>query len=314
MKTFNKTTLLLILISYFLLSNCSLNKMMVNKLADSLSKEDSTVFSGEDDPGLVKDALPFALKLYESLLEQAPEHTELLLATGKAFCLYAYAFIQLEAEQLPDEEINRRNEMMKRTKKLFLRGRGYVLRALEIRNPGFTNKLNQNKIESALSHTKEKDVPYLVWAGMAWMGAFAVDPFDFELSINKSKAVSMISKALELDESYENGTIHNFFISYYGSLPVDMGGSEKKAREHFKHSVKLSGGLAASPYLNLATSVCVKNQNVREFKELLDKALSIDVDKEPKNRLANILDQKRAQWLLGHIDNYFLLSEGETEQ
>lgn len=308
-----KNVLLLLIIVNFIFNNCSINKMIVNRLADSLASGESTVFTGEDDPQLVEDALPFALKLYESLLEMNPEHTELLLATGKAFCLYAYAFIQFKAQQLPDEEIDKKKEMTFRAKKLFLRGRGYVLRAIEVEHPGFLKKLEQNEMESALSSVEKEDVPYLFWAGMAWMGAFAIDPFDFELSITKSRAVSMISKALELNESFENGAIHNFFISYYGSMPVDMGGSEEKARKHFKRSVELSKGLTASPYVSLATSVCVKNQNVEEYKELLNKTLAIDVDKDLKNRLANILDRKKAQWLLKHIDNYFLLDEGETE-
>ena len=48
--------------------SCSLNKVAVNLVAKTLSSGDSTVFTGEEDPQLVADALPFAMKLYESLL------------------------------------------------------------------------------------------------------------------------------------------------------------------------------------------------------------------------------------------------------
>jgi len=37
---------------------------------------------GEDDPELVRDALPFALKIYESLLAEDPENAPLALSTG----------------------------------------------------------------------------------------------------------------------------------------------------------------------------------------------------------------------------------------
>ncbi len=269
----------------------------------------SVAFTGDDDPELIGDSLPFALKLYEILLIQVPENTGLLLATGKGFAMYAYAFVQLEAEKIPDEEIDRKNEMLQRAKKLYLRGRNYIISALDILHPGFSNIATTGKGVPALSEMEKEDVPYLFWAGMAWMGAFSSDPFDAELSYNKTKAISMITRALELDESFEDGSIHNFFISYYGTMPAGMGGDEKKARQHFKSAVEISKGLSASPYINLATSVCVQKQKVKEFKELLNKVLEIDVEKDPKNKLLNVISQRRARWFLDHIGDYFLIDE-----
>ena len=98
-------------------------------------------------------------------------------------------------------------------------------------------------------------------------------------------------------------------------MPIDMGGSEEKARMHFKRSVELSKGMSTSPYLGLASAVSVKNKNIKEFKELLGNVLDIDVDIVPRMRLANIIDQRKARWMLEHIDNYFLLNEeGEEEE
>ena len=65
-------------------------------------------------------------------------------------------------------------------------------------------------------------------------------------------------------------------------------------------------GNKAGPYISLATSVSVTNQNAAEWKDLLNKALAIDVDKDPANRLANIIYQKRAKWLLAHTSDYFI--------
>jgi len=297
----------LFLLSFLVLfSSCSINKFVVNKLADNLASGNSTVFTGETDPDLVGDALPFALKFYESLLEMTPNNEKLLFATGQAFVLYAYAFLQEKAEMLPEENIEEKNYLKKRAKNLYLRGRSYILKALNVRYENFTNLLRTD-IEKALKLTTKNDVGCLFWAGQAWMAAYSIDPFDFELAMGKSIAIKMILRALQLDDTYEQGMIHNFLISYYGSLPKDMGGSEKKAREHFQKTIELSRGLSASPYLSLATSVCIKNQNVEEFKKLLNKALEVDVNKDPKNRLANILAQRKAKWLLKHIDDYFLI-------
>ena len=49
----------------------SVKQMAINQLGNVLAGG-GTVFSGDDDPELVKAAVPFSLKLMESLLAQAP--------------------------------------------------------------------------------------------------------------------------------------------------------------------------------------------------------------------------------------------------
>jgi predicted anti-sigma-YlaC factor YlaD len=39
---------------------------------------------------------------------------------------------------------------------------------------------------------------------------------------------------------------------------------------------------------------------------MLEKALAIDADADPPNRLANIVAQRRAKWLLNHVHELFL--------
>ena len=55
----------------------------------------------------------------------------------------------------------------------------------------------------------------------------------------------------------------------------------------------------------LAHNVSVETQNLAEFERLLNDALAIDVDKEPSNRLLNVIAQKRARLLLEHADDLF---------
>ena len=54
-------------------SGCSIKKIAVNSLGNALSNGSST-FAKDDDPELVGDAIPFALKTMESLLEISPRH------------------------------------------------------------------------------------------------------------------------------------------------------------------------------------------------------------------------------------------------
>jgi predicted anti-sigma-YlaC factor YlaD len=289
------------------LASCSLNKLAVNMVAKTLSSGDSTVFTGEEDPQLVADALPFAMKLYESLLEQTPENEDLLLTTGSIFTMYANAFIQTPASMLPESEYEQQQQMLARAKKMYLRSRGYLLRALELRYPGFGEDLRGNNLEQALAAMVVEDVPLLFWTSASWLGAFSTDTFDMELLLNLSKPIAVLNRALELDESWSQGMIHDTLISIYGSLPEAMGGSQEKARYHFEKAIEYSGGLSPSPYVALASTVSVANQDVEEFRQLLAQALAIDPADNPDNRLQILLSQEKARWLLGHIEDFFLI-------
>ena len=95
-----------------LVSTGCIKKIALKKVAGALTAEGSTVFTGDNDPQLIADALPFALKTYESLLEGLPDDVNLLLATGKAFCMYAYAFIHVPADTISDIRSNEKTTLL----------------------------------------------------------------------------------------------------------------------------------------------------------------------------------------------------------
>ena len=113
-------------------SGCSLKQMAVNTVADTLS-ETGTTFTSDEDVKLVGDAIPFALKLYETLLESTPRHQGILLSTCSGFTQYAYAFVETEAEALPAGRRAEIREAQDRALRLYLRARGYCFRAMNVR-------------------------------------------------------------------------------------------------------------------------------------------------------------------------------------
>ena len=296
-------------------SGCSINRLAVRAVAGMLSGGGGgggDAFTTEDDPELVGDALPFAMKLYESLLAADPENPDLLLATGRIFVMYANAYVQTPADMLDASEVELQAAMRVRAKRLFLRAREYVLRGLELRRKGFRAALDGGDLPAALALLKQDDADYLYWTSAAWMSAFSIDPFDMELLVTVPRPIAMLAQVNAWDSAYGGGAVHDIFVSVYGSLPADIGGSEARAREEFARSLELSKGSKAGPYLALATAISIKNQNAKEFRDLLGKALAIDLDAFPANRLENTLAQRRARWLLAHIGDFFL-SEGSDE-
>ena len=299
--------LMILAASLMLASGCSVKRLAMNRVVGMLSKGgDSRVFSGENDPELVRDAVPFTMKLYEMILERSPNRPELLMATGKLFIMYAHLFVKEDAEYLTDEMLEDKLKILSRAQHLYLRGQGYLLRAIELRHPGTIEKIECGRYDEALAVMGEEDVPYLYWCGAGWMGAFSATGFDISLMPLRSKAIPLMEKVLALDEGFENGAIHEFFLSYYGALPASMGGSGEKARYHFEKALCFSRGGRIAPYVTLARTVCVQQQDGKEFGELLSFALEFDVDRFPDSRLVNIIAQRRARWLLDHVEDFII--------
>lgn len=298
-------------ILFLLFVHCPIQTFVLRNTAHFLSEKHGDVFTSDNDPELVAEAIPFMLKTYELLLETTPDNAELLYTTGKSFCMYAFAFVLYPTDTFPVIRIDEKNQQLRRAKKLFIRSRTYLLRALELRHPGFTALLDAHAVDSALKRTTLEDTSLLYWTAAAWMGAFISDKSDMAFALSVDKPVACMLHVLKMNNAFEHGLAHNFFISYYGSMPESMGGNEALARMHFGRSVELSKGGNAAPYMLLATSVCVSKQDRDEFKELMYKVIAIDTDRDKKFRVMNILYQRRARWLLDHIDHFFVTIEDE---
>jgi predicted anti-sigma-YlaC factor YlaD len=290
------------------LAACSPKKFAVDVLGDAMSGGGG-VFASDDDPDLIREALPFGLKTYESLLEVSPEHEGLLLASARGFTVYAF-FLQKQADKLDATDLKQARHHRARARKLYLRGRDHALRALEIRYPGFLTSIRTDRAR-ALKETEKDDVPYLYWAGAAWAGALSAAKDDLTLVAELPVAAALVNRVLVLDEMYDMGVAHDFFIAYEGGRP---GGDRSKAREHYRTALRLSRGLRASTHLALAETVSVKEQNLAEFRRLIAAAKAIDIDREPKLRLTNAIARDRAIWLESRIDRLFLVSEEEARQ
>ncbi|MFW5768659.1 MAG: TRAP transporter TatT component family protein, partial [Spirochaetota bacterium] len=304
-----------IILAAGILGSCSIQEMAMDSVADMLggSAEGGSAFTRDDDPELVGDALPFAIKLYETLLDGSPDHPGLLMATGQLFVMYSNAYVQTPADMLPEGEYEKQEEMYARAKSLYLRGRDYLFRGIEVNHPGFMDALETGEVDPVFAEMTEEDVPYLYWAAAGWFAAIAIDVFDLEMTLRIPKAKALMDRAYEIDPDFGNGTIDDFYILFYASMPQDMGGSAEKARYHYDRAVELSGETNPSPYLSLATTLSIADQDVEEFIGLLTTALAIDVDEDPDNRLANVVAQRKARWYLENIDRFFLEVPEEWE-
>ena len=285
----------------FLLLACSPKRYALSHVADAVADTgEGSAIARDDDPELVRDAIPFALMTMESLSDQLDDHVGLRLAMARGFTLYAYAFLQQPAELgAPPQEAQ---AAMSRARRLYLRARDYGIEGLKLAR-GLT--VQDLRTPAGISKLQKEDVPLLYWTLAAWAAAIAANKRDLELIGDLPLIASLLDRALQLDETYDHGALHEFAITFDPARPE--GTTPQRQRQHFDRARQLSQGEKISPLVTYAESVSGPAQNKREYEALLKEAASFDVD-QPKARnyrLANVLSQRRARYLLAHEDDVF---------
>jgi predicted anti-sigma-YlaC factor YlaD len=284
-------------------TGCSLKRMAVNTVANTLSETGDT-FTSDEDLKLVGDAIPFALKLQETFLQSVPDHLGLLTSTCSGFTQYSYAYVETEAEGLPSAQRAEISEARDRALKLYLRARRYCLRAMNERFGDQASEMLLQEPAAVVRKAKRDDVPLLYWTAASWGAAISLGIDRPELAIDLPTVRVLAERALALDSAWNKGALHELFITL-DSLPEALGGNPARAKMHFDQAIALQKGQSPGPYVALATGVAVPAQDRGEFERLLKLALAIDPEQDPSNRLAALITQKRARLLLERIDEKF---------
>ena len=292
---------------------CSVRKLAVNEIGDALA-EGGTTWASDDDPALIEAALPFGLKLMENLLAENPGHRGLRAAAAAGFTQYAYAFVQQPGDEAEPRDLATATRQWDRARRLYLRARDHGLAGLAAGRGGLSSEVLREEPAAALVRARAEDVPLLYGTAVSWAGAIALSKDDPDLVGDLPVVEALIARALELDEDFEAGAIHGFLIAYEMSRPGSTTEAAARARSHFARATELSAGQLASPFVALAESVAVAEQNAEEFSTLLTQALAIDPDARPEWRLANRVQQRRARWLLEQADRLILDPGGGTHR
>lgn len=283
-----------------LLLGCSPKRVALNTLADAFSSTgQGGAFASDDDPELVRDAVPLALKTMEALADTLDDHGGLRLGMARGFTQYTYAFVQLPAEMgaPPDKA----QADMLRARRLYLRARSYGFDGLKLTRGVAEQELHARQ----LGKLQKEDVPLMYWTFAPWAAAIAANKRDLDLVGDVPVVAAMLDKALQLDEAYDQGALHEFAINFDPARPE--GTTPQKQKAHFDRAMQLAQGEKISILVSYAEAVLGPAQDKKGYVSLLKQAVSFDVDqpKARKNRLSNVLAQRRAQYLLAHMDDVF---------
>lgn len=286
-------------------SGCSLRSLAADTLGDMLASGD-TVFTDDDDLELIGGALPFSIKLVESLLAESPKHRGLLLTAARSYVLYSYAYVHFPAEQAAPEDLEQARRLRARARKLYLRAFDYALRGLAVKHHGIAEELARHP-EQALSRFDSdaaEEVPYLYWSASALGLAISVSKRDPAMLARLPEVEALLRRGLDLDEAYDDGALHEFAMVWAAAMPRTPAGAA--IDRHYQRALELSAGRRASVHVAYAVAKALPMQDSKLFRSLMEKALEVDPDAVPGARLLNTIAQRRARWLLARSDELFL--------
>ena len=290
------------IVCLMLLAGCSVKKYAINQLGNALAGTGGT-FGSDNDPELIRAAVPFSLKLIESLLAETPNTRNLLLAAAQGFTQYSYAFVQEDADEMQDSDRVKTTLLRLRAKNLYIRARDYGMRGLEVSHKGFGDRLKA-KPAAAVKELKKADVPMMYWTALSWAAAISVSK-DLRMLPEIPRFEALVDRVMELDDSYDEGAMHGFLITYEMSRLNQKPDKMEVAKAHFERNLELSHNHQAAPLVNYAENVAVARKDKAEFTDLLNRALKIDPNGWPEHRQLNLVEQRRARWLLSRTDKLF---------
>jgi predicted anti-sigma-YlaC factor YlaD len=301
----------LVCLLLFFPAACNVKQYALRQAADALSSTgESTAWTGDDDPELIRDSLPFALKTMESLLASEPDHVGLLTGLASGFTTYGYAFIQQTADMAQERSLAEAKRGWDRARKHYQRAQAYALRGLEVRHPGFTSTFKADAAR-AVKQLTAADVELTYWTAASLGALIGISKDRPEFIAEWPSAGVLMQRALALSPDWNRGAIHELLISFESRSEI-MGGSLQRAQQHFERALALQQGLKAAPYVSWAENYCVARQDRTCFDEMLGRALAIDLDQSPGDRLANVIMKRRAEWLKSRAEDLILSSDADT--
>ena len=158
--------------------------------------------------------------------------------------------------------------------------------------------------KEAVKELKKSEAPIMYWTAISWGAALSAS-HDLMMFPQIPRFEALIDRVIELDEAYDEGTLHTFLITYEMARLNAKPNKITLAKEHFDRAMALGGGHQAGPLVAYAENVLVAQKNKTEFQSMLRQALRIDINKSPENRELNLAEQRRARWLLSRTDKLF---------
>jgi predicted anti-sigma-YlaC factor YlaD len=220
--------------------------------------------------------------------------------------------VEVDAERLEASDWEAATARRERAARLYRRARDYGLRGLEVAHPGLGERLRATPEEAAAELAPgETELAY--WTAAAWGSQVSLGLDRPELVADLPAVEALLERVTEVAPGFDLGAAHEALAALAAATVPGPAGLAA-AEERFDRAAALARGARAGVFVARAEAVALRRQDRDAYVALLERALAVDPDAVPEKRLANLVNQRRARWLLDHLDDRFLPPvEGEEE-
>ncbi len=208
------------------LGACSIAELTV-KASMPMIEGGMVAMNRETDLQLAEAAMPANIELMEGMVINAPNNEDLRNYAAQAYYGYAYGFIEDDNPQ--------------RAAAFYRRGLNHALYNLQ--QSGLTQKILSGDLphlQLKINALDDDDVPALFWAASNWAKWIDHNRDKPEAIADLPKAVMLMQRALELDETFFMAGPHIFFAVYNGSRSPMLGGNYPLSETHFDSARKIN--------------------------------------------------------------------------
>jgi hypothetical protein len=260
---------------------CSITQNFARNLATAVLES--------NDPQVVADALPAYLLLLDSMIIDDPEDASMLRSAASLNSAYG-RFVK---------DTDRR-------KRLASKALQYASQALCLHDERACNLTQQNfqRVEKLLLSLGKDDISMFYTLAVSWANWIQVNSDDWNAIANIAQVKLIMSRILQLDETFEHAGAHLYMGVLNSLLPAALGGKPEIGKRHFEAAIALSNNsnlmakvLYAQHYARL-----VFNQPLHD--RLLTEVLQAQAT-APGLTLINTLAQQQARELLNSSNEYF---------
>jgi hypothetical protein len=161
-----------------------------------------------------------------------------------------------------------------------------------------------DEFAAAIVSLKAGDVPLLYATGTAWAGWIQANSGDWNAIASLPKVKALMTRVIELDETYSYGEGHLYLGVFATLLPPALGGKPEEGRVHFERAIQLSAGRDLIAKVEYARRYARITYDRPLHDRLLKEVLDADAV-APGLTLSNVLAQRQARELLASADSYF---------
>jgi len=276
-----------VVLAALLSTGCS---SIVSSVSANMADNLSGAILNQDDPELVREALPAYLLLLDSLIEGDPENVATLSAGAQLYAAYGAALVD-------DPE---------RARTLTTRAKLYGSRALcaADENACDLDQLDFSGYEAAIRAVNADDVDALYSYSLSSLAWIRSNSGDYKALADLPKIELALNQVMGL----EPGDLAASTCMYLGILntlrPAALGGKPDEGREWFVQGIELSEGRDLSIKVEYARSYARLVYDRELHDNLLSEVVVAEVE-QPDLTLFNILAKEEAELLLSSADEYF---------